>query len=191
MAGNQSKARLIFLDFIERAGWSAAQVFIATLLAGGAGAIVVGLPWKYAGVLAISAAVSSVILTAAQYVVRWTNVSFWSDLLIRLGKTFIGSIAASVATASVFNIATFNWTNALNVAAVATLTALGKGLLARGSGTPADLRPSPPAPLADVAPGGTGEPSAIPGSRRPADDATPRPNPSTLPTAAYVGAVTR
>jgi hypothetical protein len=188
-ASQASKARLIFLDFVERAGWSAAQVFFATLLAGGAGSTVVGLPWKYAGVLAASAAVSSIILTALQYVARLTNVSFWWDVLIRLVKTFLSSLAASIAASSVFDVTTFHWSNALNVATVATITALGKGLLARGdAGT---VRPSPATVSADQRPKAADGTTAIPASRQPADDLVGRMSPSTLPAATYFGAIER
>lgn len=132
---SESRWRAIALDFLERAGWSAGQVFFATLLAGGAAISATGLPWKYAGTLAIGAAVSSLVLTAVQYLGnigrdRATNLGFWPDTVVRLAKTFLASLGASFA-ADVFNVFTFDWTTALNVAFVATIGALGKGLLAR------------------------------------------------------------
>jgi hypothetical protein len=98
-AGNGRRIRLnpIVADFLERAGWSAGQVFFATVLAGGAGRTVADLPWQYAGVLALSAAVASVLLTGVQYLTGTTNLSFWPDMLIRLVKTFLASLAASFA----------------------------------------------------------------------------------------------
>lgn len=45
---------------MERAGWSAGQVFLATLLAGGAGSVV-DLPWRYSLTLAVSAFVVSLL----------------------------------------------------------------------------------------------------------------------------------
>ncbi|BCB76688.1 hypothetical protein GCM10022251_50400 [Phytohabitans flavus] len=133
MAWTRAKWRAVLLDLLERAGWSAGQVFVATLLAGGATATATAgsLPWKYALTLALSAAVSSVILTLIQYASHTTKLSFWPDLLVRLGKTFLATLAASIAAANVFNIMTFDWNAALNLAFLATLTALGKGLLAR------------------------------------------------------------
>ncbi len=144
MAWSSSKIKAVVLDFAERAGWSAGQVFFATLLAGGVS--VANLPWKYSSTLAISAGVSSMILTAIQYLTRTTDLSFWPDLIVRLGKTFLSSLAGSIVAAGVFNVTKFNWTTALNVAILATLTALGKGLLARGQSavtppTPARQRP--------------------------------------------------
>lgn len=121
----------VLLDFVERAGWSAGQVFFATLLAGGTTVSVANLPWAYALTISASAALASVLLTALQYLTRTTNLSFWPDVAVRLGKTFIASLLASIATAGVFNAITFDWTTALNIAFVTTLTALGKGLLAR------------------------------------------------------------
>jgi hypothetical protein len=126
-----AKWKAVLLDFLERAGWSAGQVFFATLLAGGAAVSTADLPWKYSATIAVSAAVSSVILTALQYAAKLTDLPFWPDLLVRLAKTFLGSLAASIVTSGVFDITRFHWSTALNVAFVATITALGKGLLAR------------------------------------------------------------
>lgn len=150
MAWNRAKMRAVLLDLLERAGWSAGQVFMATLLAGGAATSAGNLPWKYALTLALSAAISSVVLTLIQYASHTTRLGFWPDLLVRLGKTFLASIAASIAAAGIFDVTTFDWNAALNVAVLATLTALGKGLLARenvvqqpGAATPAAAQPSP------------------------------------------------
>lgn len=155
--------REIVLDFLERAGWTAGQVFIATLLAGGTAVSVAVLPWKYASVLALSAGVASLVLTGLQYLGQWLAgkeiTNFWEDMLVRLAKTFLASLAGSFAAAHPFDIVTFHWTTALNLAAVAVITALGKGLLARGSAA---------VPAAEAA--GTAEART----------------PSTLPTADYV-----
>jgi hypothetical protein len=137
-----NRVKEIVFDFLERAGWSAAQVFFATLLAGGSAVAAGGVPWQYASVLALSAAVVSVVLTAIQYVAQLADLSrfrlgrtatFWLDMLIRLVKTFLTSLAASLAAAHPFNVVSFDWPTALNVATLAVLGALGKGLLARGS----------------------------------------------------------
>lgn len=157
----------VLADFLERAGWSAGQVFFATLLAGGTSITVASLPWKYASVLALSAAVVSVVLTAIQYAAKWTNLSFWPDTIVRLAKTFLASLAASFAATHPFDIVTFNWTTALNVAAVAVLAALGKGLLARGSSVVSAADHAATAP------------------------ATTTSNPSTLPATTYLAAVRR
>jgi hypothetical protein len=132
MVWSGTKWRAVLLDLLERAGWSAGQVFFATLVGGGTTVAVADLPWRYSLTIALSAGVSSVVLTVLQYLVRATNLSFWPDMVVRLAKTFVASIAASIAAAEVFNVMTFGWTAALNVAALATITALGKGLLARG-----------------------------------------------------------
>jgi hypothetical protein len=138
------RVKEIVLDFVERAGWSAAQVFVATLLAGGTAVAAGGVPWRYAAVLALSAVVVSAVLTAIQYVAQLADLSrlglgrtatFWLDMLIRLAKTFLTSLAASFAAAHPFDVVSFDWPTALNVATLAALGALGKGLLARGSDT--------------------------------------------------------
>ena len=175
MAWSGSKVKAVVLDFVERAGWSAGQVFFATLLAGGTAASAANLPWKYSSTLALSAAVSSMVLTAIQYLTRTTDLPFWPDMLVRLAKTFLSSVAASIIAAGVFDVTTFNWTTALNVAALATLTALGKGLLARGQ---AVLAPGPAQPA--------------PGQAQPAPAAVPeRRSPSTLPIDTYEDAIRR
>jgi hypothetical protein len=174
MAWNSGKWKAVVLDFIERAGWSAAQVFYATLTAGGVGGVVIGLPWKHALILALSAAVSSVVLTVVQYLARFTDLSFWPDVLLRLAKTFAGSIAAEFAAAKVFDVMTFNWTNALNIAALATLGALGKSLLARGPHVSPSVAVDPNAKAVGRA--------VVP---------TQRANPSTLAEGTYLTAVRR
>jgi hypothetical protein len=175
MAWSASKRKAVLLDFLERAGWSAGQVFFATLLAGGTTASVTNLPWKYAATIAISAAVLSVILTALQYAAKWTDLPFWQDLVVRLVKTFLGSLVASILTSGVFDITAFHWSTAFNVALLATLAALGKGLLAREHVPAASA-----APAAPETPGPEGQPAP-----------EPRPTPSTLPTATYLDAVER
>ncbi|TDO35188.1 hypothetical protein EV643_12474 [Kribbella sp. VKM Ac-2527] len=172
MAGIGSKWRAVLLDLLERSGWSAGQVFFATLLAGGTTVAVTGLPWKYASTLAISAAVSSLVLTALQYLVRWTDLKFWPDTLARLAKTFLASVAASVAADKVFDITSFDWGTAFDVAFLATISSLGKGLLAREQ-----AQPAPPPPATD------GAVTAV--------AADLRTTPSTLPTQTYVEAVKR
>ncbi|MEV6350239.1 hypothetical protein [Actinoplanes sp. NPDC051851] len=124
------KWQAVFKDFLERACWSAGQVFFATLLAGGDGDTVTHLPWKYALSLAAGAFIASVVLTAVQYLSKLTDLAYLPDLLVRLAKTFLGSLAASM-LAGVFDVTTFGWGAALNVAVLATLASLAKGVLAR------------------------------------------------------------
>ncbi|QNE16583.1 hypothetical protein F1D05_00045 [Kribbella qitaiheensis] len=142
---SRSRWRDVALDFLERMGWSAGQLFFATLLAGGMAASAADLPWKYAGTIAIGGAVSSFVLTVVQYLAGLTNLSFWPDALVRLLKTFVSSFAASIAAAGVLDILTFDFKTAFNVAFLATIGALGKGLLARESAkaTPDARGPSP------------------------------------------------
>ena len=183
MAWTSAKWRAVLLDFLERAGWSAGEIFFATLLAGGTSVSVLNLPWKYSLTLALSAAVSSIVLTAIQYLTKQTNLSFWPDLLVRLGKTFLGSLSASFAAAKIFDVTTFHWTAAINVAVLATLAALGKGLLAR---QPGPLPPAAPAAADGTTPAGTA-PAGTAAAQVPAAQA----NPSTLPTQTYVDAITQ
>jgi len=186
------KVKAVLFDFLERAGWSAGQVFVATLLGGGAAGSVGNLPWKYALTLAVSAAVASVILTLLQYAGKLTDLSFWPDLLVRLGKTFVGSLSASIVASGVFDITRFSWGTAFNIAFIATIGGLGKGLLARehvipvaaaGSSTvvEAPAAPEPTSPASAASPAVPTEPVVV--------VEVPQPSPSTLPTETYREAV--
>jgi hypothetical protein len=195
MAWSSLKWKAVVLDFLERAGWSAGQVFFATLLAGGGSVAVVGLPWKYASVLAVGAAVSSIVLTALQYLGRFTNLGFWPDLIVRLAKTFLGSIGASLSAAKVFDVTTFHWSTALNVAALATVGALAKGLLARGGATVAATAGTT-AHAGTTTPASTGQAAAPGGAkvsvgRVPAETVAAYASPSTLPNTTYLDAIRR
>jgi hypothetical protein len=144
MVWNGSKRRAVLLDLLERAGWSAGQVFFATLLAGGTAVTASNLPWKYSATLALSAGFASIVLTVLQYLGRATDLPFWPDLVVRLAKTFLASLGGSIVATGVFDVSKFDWTTAFNVALLATITALGKGLLARtqtgaGKATPSTL----------------------------------------------------
>ncbi|MGZ5401064.1 MAG: holin, partial [Nocardioides sp.] len=69
--------------------------------------------------------------------------NFWLDLTLRLIKTFIASFLGTVG-AMQFNVLTFDWSNALNLAAIAALSALAKGFLASGAdlaNNPSTMRP--------------------------------------------------
>lgn len=133
-----SRVKAVALDLFERAGWTAGQQFVAVLLttstitAAGAG----GLPWELASVMAAGAAVVSIVTTLLQYLSAVTRkLAFWEDLAMRLAKTFLASLLAAIG-ASAFNVLEFDWASALNLAAITTLAALGKGLLAREPGGP-------------------------------------------------------
>lgn len=175
------KVKAVLLDVLERAGWSAGQVFLATLLAGGAFAAG-DLPWKYALTLAVSAAVASIILTASQYAGKLTDLPFWPDLLVRLGKTFVSSLSASIVASGVFDITRFSWSAAFNVAFVATIGGLAKGLLAREHVIPV-------APAEAATPPATPAPAQPPAGPAVAVVEVPQPSPSTLPTETYREAV--
>jgi hypothetical protein len=127
-------------DLVERAGWTAGQQFLAVLLTTSAVGSGVSLPWKLALATAAGAAIVSVLTTFVLYLTNQTGHGFWGDLGYRLAKTFLASLVASMGAAA-FNVMTFHWGSALDLALVATLSALGKGLLARGP-DPASANPS-------------------------------------------------
>lgn len=115
-------------------------------------------------------------MTGVQYLTNKTELGFWHDLEVRLAKTFLASLGGSFLAAHPFDITKFDWATALNLATVATLTALAKGLLARESGTDAH------AAATDARAATTGTP-ATPG--------VGGPSPSTLPSKVYWSAITR
>jgi Putative lactococcus lactis phage r1t holin len=134
-----ARAKAIIADFLERAGWTAGQEFLAVLLTSASS--VISLPWKTALSMAAGAAVVSLLGTAVQYLGKWTSVAYWPDLGVRLVKTFLASLLGS-AGADAIDVLSFNWANALNLAALATLLALAKGLLARQSAPGTAATPS-------------------------------------------------
>ena len=125
-----TRRKSIIADFLERAGWTAGQQFFAVLLATKSSGTVIDLPWKVAFCMAAGAAVVSIVTTAIQYLAKLTELAFWPDLLVRLAKTFLASLAGSFG-AEAFNVLDFKWSSALDLAVIATLGALAKGLLAR------------------------------------------------------------
>ena len=170
----QNRAR--FFDLLERAGWTAGQQFAAVLLANSAAGSVVDIPWEFALSTAAGAAIVSAVATLGQYFTSLSDTRYWVDLGIRLVKTFIASMLGSFG-ADVLNVLEFDWSSAFDLAVLATLGALAKGLLAREP-TPA---PSPPAILPDP---NDPNPAALPSD-------PPGPSPSTMPIEVYRLAVAR
>lgn len=129
-----NKWRAITWDYVERAGWSAGQQFFAVLFTTTTVATVAGLPWASASVMAVGAAIISLLTTAVEYTNKaLKTASYGKDLALRLVKTFASSLLGAMGAEAVFDFLHFGWIAALNIAAVATLAALGKGLLARDS----------------------------------------------------------
>ncbi len=131
----------VVADFAERAGWTAGQAFFAVLLTSGAGDGTVNVPWRLALAMAAGAALTSVVTTMIQYLTPLRGIGFWPDLLVRLAKTFLASLVGSFG-AGAFDVLTFRWSSALDLAVVTTLGALAKGFLAAGSGPQAKATPS-------------------------------------------------
>lgn len=151
-ATTPTRPRAIALDFAERAGWTAGQQFTAVLLTTTGGAELVDLPWGLALLTSFGAALASLATTAVLYVpavAARIRSSYWRDVVVRLVKTFLSSLAGSVL--AVVLVDDFDWVAALDLAAIATLQSLAKGLLARGPGDLDDGgRPSTPSTLANA-----------------------------------------
>lgn len=128
----------ILADFLERAGWSAGEQFLAVLFTTSTAVTLAGLPWAAASVMAVGAAIISILTTTVEYASKPVKqANYWAELALRLVKTFASSLLGAMTAEAVFNFLNFGWIAALNLAAVATIAALGKGLLARNStGTP-------------------------------------------------------
>lgn len=128
--------RAVASDFGERALWTGGQQFLAVLLATSSTAGLIDLPWRIALATATGAMVVSLATTALQYLPllrRWLGASFALDLVLRLAKTFIASFLGTVG-AMQFDVLAFDWSNAVDLAVVATIGALAKGFLASGPG---------------------------------------------------------
>jgi hypothetical protein len=128
--------RPVVRDFAERALWTGGQQFVAVLLTTSTTSGVIDLPWRISLSTAAGAMVVSLLTTALQYIPvlrRSVGKSFVLDLALRLTKTFIASFLGTVG-AMQFDVLTFNWSNALDLAVVATVGALAKGFLAAGPG---------------------------------------------------------
>ena len=134
-------------DRFERAGWSAGQALIAVLLADSAINDVRQLPWATALGTAAFAFVASLVLPVFR---SFSAKSFMNDLLVRLARTFAVTFLGALGIFSVSDVFGFDWTvvqanvwPALNVALLAVLGALAKGMLARqeapGGGNPSTL----------------------------------------------------
>ena len=124
------KASAIVADLFERAAWTTAQQFLAVLLTTTTAARVGELPWKLALGTGLGAGLISLLTTFGQRALKWTNLGFWPDLGLRMAKTFAASLVGTVG-ADVFNVFELDWASAANVAVVATVIALGKGVLSR------------------------------------------------------------
>jgi hypothetical protein len=127
---------LVVRDFAERALWTGGQQFVAVLLTTSTTSGVIDLPWRISLATAAGAMVVSVLTTAVQYLPalrQSVGKSFALDLVLRLAKTFLASFLGTIGAMS-FDVLTFNWSNALDLAVVATVGALAKGFLAAGPG---------------------------------------------------------
>jgi len=132
--GTGKRWTAILADFLERAGWSAGEQFLAVLIPGTAVTSFVGLPWAAASVMAVGAAIISILTTLVEYAsAPLRHPSFWVELTLRLVKTFASSLLGAMGAQAVFNFLHFGWVAALNLAAIATIAALAKGLLARNA----------------------------------------------------------
>jgi hypothetical protein len=122
-----TKSRI--LDGLERAGWSAGQTMVVVLLTSGT-VDIHHVNWGLALGTAVGAFVVSGLATVLVYMSQHAQGSFWVDLGCRLAKTFVAALIGAIG-ADYFDAFTFDWNAALNIALLATLGALGKGLLAR------------------------------------------------------------
>lgn len=128
-----SRISAVVWDYVERAGWTTGQAFISVLLAANASRTI-DLPWKLALGVGLGAGLISLLTTFLAALTGLQSEDFWVDLGVRLAKTFLSTLLGAMASIQVLNIFAFDFGSALDLAFVATLTALGKGLLARGSG---------------------------------------------------------
>lgn len=116
------------VDALERAGSAAGEQFLAVVTVGTGVTRLTGLPWEFALLTSLGAAVISILLTAVQFSLVGP-VSFRVDLLIRTAKSFAASLLATFGGDHPFNIVGVSWTDALDVAAMAAVLTVVKCLL--------------------------------------------------------------
>lgn len=129
-------AGLVVRDFGERALWTGGQQFVAVLLATSPSSGFIDLPWRVALSTAAGAMIVSLMTTALQYVPSLRHRigrRFGVDVALRVVKTFVASFLGTVG-AMQFDVLAFDWSNAFDLAVVATIGALAKGFLAAGPG---------------------------------------------------------
>ena len=134
MAGRDVRA--ICLDIGERAGWTAGQQFVAVLLAASGAENLFDMPWEIALGTSLGAAIVSVVTTVGQLAIpALKGLGYVGDLVARLAKTFVASFFGALGADKAFNVfdGNLDLAAAANLAAVTTVLALGKGVLARGA----------------------------------------------------------
>lgn len=135
-----------FLDILERAGWSAAQQFLALILVGGALSF-----GQVSWIVDLSTAAGAFIVSALLSIGQLSFASpltFWPDLIVRIVKTFAASLVGLLG-ADVVNVIGINWVADLQIAGFAAFLALVKGLLGPHTTSPSTLRQPPPAALGE------------------------------------------
>lgn len=118
-------------DAGERALTSFGEQFLAVVLASGVGVLTItGLPWKVALSTSLGALVVSFLASVVQF--TWPAgqaLPYWTDLAVRVVKTFGASLLGTVGGGAVFDVLHISWLHALNVAAAAAFFALVKNLV--------------------------------------------------------------
>jgi len=133
----------VLADILERAGWTAGQVFCAVLLTTSSPTIgTIELPWRLSLVMSSGAAATSVVTSVLLYAGRVVRLRYWADIGVRLAKTFIAALVGAYA-ASLADVFAFDWGAALDLAVVTTVTAMAKGLLARQTSSSPDNPANP------------------------------------------------
>lgn len=152
--GRMTKRQAKWRDALERAGWTAGQAFFAVLLADGTINKVSELPLLSAGVSAVLASLITVAV-AFRFPPKDKGGPDWigSDLPTRLAKTFGATFVGVLGVNTLSDLSTVDWDTVLanagpaaQVAIIATIGALGKGVLAKqdvpGAATPSTLKPT-------------------------------------------------
>jgi hypothetical protein len=116
---------------LDRAGRSTLQQFVVVAFAAiPAVDQISSIPWYGAVATALGAGVVSLLTSLASWKVP--TLSFWPDLGVRVGKTFVQSLLATLGAGAI-NLFSVYWLHAVDMAAFAALLSLVMGLLATGA----------------------------------------------------------
>lgn len=130
------------IDMFDRAGRTTLQQFLVIAFAGiPAVGSVTHLAWYEALGVGVGAGVLSILMSLLSWKVP--VLSFWPDVLVRMVRTFVQSLVASIG-AGAFNVFTANWGALLTIALATSALSLASSLLVSGVYAPKSTLASSP-----------------------------------------------
>lgn len=128
------------LDMLDRAGRSTLQQFVVVAFSAIPAINTVSrIPWYAALATGLGAGVVSLLTSLVSWKVP--TLTFWPDIIVRVGKTFAQSLLATLG-AGVINLFSVPWVHALDMAIGAAALSLLTGLIATGVHPGIGIEPS-------------------------------------------------